>query len=390
MRGGERGGGKRFDGGHARICGSDIQNARAHAHTHTHTHACTSADIGTLVAQYDTSKGMVITWAPFVTEFECTIERKDSAVVAFAFVTAEDSADSVFKTISTVDSEAGMYTDSSPGSGGAQPVYRLCVSDGERTAYSQEAKIEIPFDFGSTGGNLQNGGIACEKDGVVYRLGIQEDEIGIYALDMAGGETMIAKGIASQINVAGGYLYYLNQSTSKLYRVPLSGGEPELICDEKLLFVLVIGSQIYGTFYGSDALFVMNADGSGMETLETRDCYDLGAYGHTLYYTNTDTGQFVMRDLITGEVTSIPMAERGFVQIWGDHIYYQDETNGKRLTRCALDGSDAQVLLDQSVTGINVTERGVYCVNRSDRNTMYRVALDGSESQQLTTVEGTT
>ena len=132
----------------------------------------------------------------------------------------------------------------------------------------------------------------------------------------------------------------------------------------------------------------MDMDGGGMETIEPRGCYDLGAYGHTLYYTNTKTGEFVMRDLATAETTSIAMTERGFAQIWDGRIYYQDETNGKRLTSCALDGSDVQVLLDASVTGVNVTERGVYCINRSDGDTPYRVALDGSTAQQLAAVQG--
>ena len=332
-------------------------------------------DIGTVLVQYDAATGMTLTWAPFATRLTCTLERRDSE-------------DGTFETVSTVDSEAGTFTDAEPGTGGAQPVYRLCASDGERAAYSQEAQSFVPFDFGSTGGNLQNGGIVCDKDGVVYRLGIQEDEIGIYSIDAAGIVTLIVKGISSQINVAGDYMYYLSQSTSKLYRVLFSGGEPELVCDEKMLFVLAVDDRIYGTLDRSDALVVMNADGSGMEKLENGGCFDLGANGQTLYYTNTDSGQFVMRDLVTGETLQIPMAERGFAQLLNGRVYYQDESNGKKLTSCLPDGSDVRVLLDQAVSGVNVTERGVYCINRSDGDTPYWVALDGSDMRQLASVSG--
>jgi hypothetical protein len=332
-------------------------------------------DIGTIVLKYDEATGMVVTWAPFVTKYTCTVERCDSE-------------NGVFKTLATVDSEAGSYTDAQPGSGGAQPEYRLRVNDGKRSAYSARAHAEVPFKFGSTGGNLINGGMACQNGGMVYRMGIKDDEIGVYAFDAAGTQTLIVKGIASQLNVADGYLYYIKQATGQLYRVPVTGGEPTLICGEKMVFILVVGGRVYGTFDENDALVVMDTDGSNLETLEPRGCFDLGGYGHTLYYTNAVTEQFVMRDLVTGETTTLPMTGRGFTQLWNGRIYYQDESNGKWLTSCAVDGDDVKVLLADEVTGLNVTERGAYCINRSDGDTPYRVALDGSAAQQLAAVQG--
>lgn len=345
-------------------------------------------DIGTLVAKYDSASGVVLTWAPFVTKFTCTLERRDDTVVAFADLTAESSADAAFKTVSAVDSESGTYTDAQPGLGGAQPTYRLCVSEGTRKAYSKEVECEVPFDFGNTGGNLQNGGLACEKDGVIYRLGIENDEIGIYALDATGSAKLLVKSIASQLNVAGGHLYFIKQATGELYRMPLAGGEPTIICAEKMVFALAIGGYIYGTLDEDDTLVVMNPDGSGMETLEAGGCFDLGAYAQTLYYTNTNSGEFCMRDLVSGETRRIPITKRGYAQLWNGRVYYQDESNNGKLTSCAPDGSDVKVLLDEPVTGLNVTERGVYCINRGDGNTLYRVALDGSKAQQLATVPG--
>jgi hypothetical protein len=167
-------------------------------------------DIGTLAAKYDAARGMVITWAPFVTDYSCTLERRDGE-------------DEEYEAISRVDAQKGQFTDPAPGFSGTELVYRLRVSDGSRAAYSQEAKITIPFDFGNTGGNLQNGGLACEKDGIIYRLGIEDDEIGIYAVAPDGNATLLVKGIASQINVSGGFLYYIKQATGELFRIPLTG-----------------------------------------------------------------------------------------------------------------------------------------------------------------------
>jgi hypothetical protein len=345
-------------------------------------------DIGALTAQYHVATGVTLTWKPFTTGLTCALERRDDDATGFSNETTQESGDSLFKTISVVDSEAGTFTDSEPGPGGAQPVYRLCASDGQRAAHSQEAQCFVPFEFGNTGGNLQNGGLVCEKSGAVYRLGVQSDEIGIYAIDAAGSAALLVKGIASQINVAEGYLYYISQATGKLYRVPLTGGEPALVCSEKMLFVLAVGSRVFGTLDRSGALVVMNADGSGRETLDRGGCFDLGADGQTLYYTNTVAGQFVMRDLVTGETHQMPLAGRSFAQLLNGRVYYQDESNGKRLTSCLPDGSDLLVLMDQAVTGVNATERGVYFISRVNGDTPYWVALDGSDMRQLASVRG--
>jgi hypothetical protein len=154
-----------------------------------------------------------------------------------------------------------------------------------------------------------------------------------------------------------------------------------------MVFALVSGSAIYGTLDEGDTLAVMNTDGSGMETL-AEGCFDLGADGQTLYYTNTETGEFVMRSLVTGETQFFALSKRGFAQLFDGRVYYQDESNGKKLTSCAADGSDATVLLDQPVSGVNVAAGGVYCVNRSDGSAPYLVSFDGSDKQRLASAAG--
>lgn len=328
---------------------------------------------GALSVQWDQQNGMMLSWEAFSTDYGCTVERKADAA-------------SDFEQIAQIDGVSGIYTDTQPGGEGAQPVYRLCVSDGTRTTYSDEAAAWVPFSFGNTGGNLLNGAIACEKDGAVFRMDMQDNVLGIYTWDTEGNSSLLAAGIVSQVNVAGGYLYYLTQGKGQLYRVPLAGGsEPELIFEQKMLFMLVAGERIYGTLEESGALIVMNTDGTELETIVESDCYDLGAYGNVLYYTNTDNAEFCMRNLITGQTTSIPMSDRAFAQLWDGYVYYQNEEDGKKLYRCTPDGSDVTMLLDQAVTGLNVTERGVYCVNSDDGGSLYLVALDGSAAQQLTT-----
>ena len=100
----------------------------------------------------------------------------------------------------------------------------------------------------------------------------------------------------------------------------MTGGEPELICRDKLLFALAVDDRVYATLADGGALIVMDGDGSNRETLRrARDCYDIGVYGPTLYYTNTDSGEFCMRDMITGDYQeAYRWSRRGFAQLWNE------------------------------------------------------------------------
>ena len=182
--------------------------------------------------------GIVLTWKPQSGHFECVLERKDGTG---------------FTEVGRTDIGSGQITDQEPGQAGTTPVYRLTVTDGEAMAYSNEASAMIPFKFGNTGGNLANGGISCEQDGLIVRLDIVDGVVGLYAISTANGKELLAEGLASQLNISDGYLYYLsdvaNQNRSGLlFRVPLDGSsEPEQIYDQRLVFVLTAGTRIFGT-----------------------------------------------------------------------------------------------------------------------------------------------
>lgn len=334
-------------------------------------------EIDDLSIEWDSDTGAVLTWNAFECAFDCFIEQKE--------VKEEN-----FEKLSDVDTAQGTYTDMGL-SEGDEHTYRIGIVDNDRSVYSNEVTITVPFEFGSTGGNLSNGGISCEQNGLVCRLYVNDGTAGIYA-ESEGQTRLIVEDIASQLNISGDYLYYLSDVGNRnrsglLYRVSIDGSQqPEQLFDDRIVFVLTTKSKIYVTLENSGALVVMNLDGTQPETLVEKDCYDLGGYEQILYYTNTDQKVFCMMDLISGEISTIPLSERGFAQIFENRVIYQNESDGKKLYSCALDGSDQKVLLDAEVTGINVNEAGVYCVNEDDGNKPYLIAFDGSDSHKLADV----
>ena len=123
----------------------------------------------------------------------------------------------------------------------------------------------------------------------------------------------------------------------------------------------------------------MNMDGTDVKAITEKGCFDIGGFGQLVYYTDTSQKAFCMLNLVTQEISSFPLKNRGFAQIWNDRVYYQNEDDGEKLYSCALDGSEAAVLLDQKVTGVNVNETGAYCINREDGSTPYLVTVQGKQ-----------
>ena len=71
-----------------------------------------------------------------------------------------------------------------------------------------------PMTAGNTAGNLYNGGLFCESNGVVY-FSNSYDSGKLYAMDAASGECKkLSEGNASFICAANGYLYYYTDAAA--------------------------------------------------------------------------------------------------------------------------------------------------------------------------------
>ena len=233
--------------------------------------------------------------------------------------------------------------------------------------------------FGATGGNLLNGGSWCFMDGTLYGMkGTTQKNAALYA-QQKDGEKKLAEGIGSQLNVADGYLYYLSYPNGLLYKVPVNASaQPVKLSSDKMLFLFVAEGSIYYTLDKSAALYVMKTDGTGKELLSDGKCYDLAGTGDIIYYTDTKNSVFCMRNIHTGQLSTIPMGKRGFAQVYKDRVYFQNETDGKKLYSCKLDGSDKKVLLDKAVSAINVANDSIYFSNDGDKGKAYRMSPDGT------------
>lgn len=241
--------------------------------------------------------------------------------------------------------------------------------------------------FGAAGGNLANGGSWCYADGVLYGMLMKGGKYGIYAQNKSGGKKL-ADGIGSQLNVLDGFLYYLSYPQGLLFKVPTDGSaKPRKLSDSAMLFLLVADSRIYYTLKDSAALYSMGTDGSGVKPVSTGKCYDLGGSGTTIYYTDTIKGAFCMLDTATGKTSTLPMKNRGFAQLMGGKVYYQNEADGMKLYCCNPDGSGRKVFYAKAVTAINVTDQYVYFSGSAGKGPVYRANPDGSDVKKVADVK---
>ena len=246
------------------------------------------------------------------------------------------------------------------------------------------APTQAPLTFGATGGNLLNGGSWCFKDDVLYGMQrIASNKFGIFA-QKKDGSIKLAEGIGSQLNVADGFLYYLSYPNGILYKVPLDASKtPVKLSEDKMLFLLVAGDRIYYTLDSNAALYVTTIDGSGKKLVSDGKCYDLGGYGNLVYYTDIKSKSFCMINTFTGKVASIPMSGRGFVQIIGERVYYQNEADGKKLYSCKLDGTDSRMIYDKAITGLNAAGEAVYFADNSGSGKIFLMNPSGDGMKQV-------
>ncbi len=177
---------------------------------------------------------------------------------------------------------------------------------------------------------------------------------GTYYVNMNdGGRLFSSLGLvsndkASQLNLHGDYIYYVNGSdTNKIYRVKADGTGRELVISDNVgLFQIAGNTIVYENKSAGSALYSANLDGTGKRE-------------------------------ITDDRVSVFIVSEGYV-------YYKNDTNSEKLSRVSLDSIERSVLTDDRVKNINLHEGDIYYMNVSDGNKIYRISAEGTNEEQVT------
>lgn len=298
---------------------------------------------------------------------------------------------------------------------------------------SGKTKFNDDYVSGNTAGNLYNGGLFCEYDGIIY-FANPSDRDKLYSMNPDGSNlTKICDDYVSYINVDENYIYYVRNNpgtsgdfsfltinTNSLCRIDRDGDENSLLIldTEPSMYASLIGNYIYYMHYSDSngtVLYKVKIDGSEQAEVLGNSYFTASTLGQYMYYNGVEAEHYIWRlnteddtfgmlyggncwmptvvdentayfmdcdnnyaiakvDLSTGEKTIICEDRVDCYNVYGDYIYFQrNDAENPALCRVRTDGSGYEEIEPGNHTNINVTDNYVYFRDFNSELT-YRVA----------------
>lgn len=255
---------------------------------------------------------------------------------------------------------------------------------------------------GFTAGNLYNGGLFSERDGIIY-FSNDKDSGSLYIMN---SDTTNIKKLSNDkavfINVDENYIYYVkavdteNHNTKSMlpfnntgiYRVNQNGKKLTLISNYPGSYLTQAGNYVYYQKYEVEKglnLYRNKTDGSSERLLLKEAAVPITVLDNRLYYTGEYDNNIYYLDL--SSFTTGIYIEGNFVNpvFFGDYIYYIDQSD-KTINRINKDGSDRVVLVDEPCSAFNLTKSGQYLyyqVDDNDNSKLCRINLEISKTDIL-------
>ncbi len=249
--------------------------------------------------------------------------------------------------------------------------------------------------IGNTAGNLNNGGLFCEQDGMVY-FSNPCDEGSLYSMTV--DETNLTKlyaGNVCNILTGGDYLYYFmknptgNSSLGNVrvshafFRSKQNGKKITNMTSDVVTSAQLVNDTLYlMTSTPEGPLFYrMNTDGSEETTLANYNINPACAYDGVIYYNGTGSNHYLYALNTQNDVSK----EIWQGNIWhpvleGDYFYFLDVENNYRLCRYSFSRDEIEVLTEDRVECYNIGNGYIYYQSNSNASpALKRMCTDGSD-----------
>lgn len=269
------------------------------------------------------------------------------------------------------------------------------------TAYIVIAKLQSrigvnpPGTLGNTPGNLQNGGLFCEDDGIVY-FSNPYDGGSIYS--MKPDETNIKKvvqGNAQYINSAGNFLYYYDAgstsgdglgfvfNSSGFFRCQKkSNANPKYIKKSLGTSLALIDNYVYYQTYNTDnhmSLYKTKIDDSDEKLLSNDDVNPCCVFQGGFFYSQPNSNMHLQRWDSGSDSSSEVLMEDVYQPIVdGNYVYYIDVHNNYGISRVDLASRSVTQLIDGRVDCFNIANGIIYYQTSGDEYCLKSAYTDGS------------
>lgn len=248
---------------------------------------------------------------------------------------------------------------------------------------------------GNTAGNLNNGGLFCERDGVVY-FSNSFDEDTIYRMNSDESNIeKISNVRACNLLVGGDYIYYFQlgvtgetglggvRTPHSYNRSKTDGSKATSLVREVVTNAQLVDNTLYllVTAPAGPRLISINTDRTGEKEIAKYIINPASAQNGFIYYNNTVGDHYLHRfDPVSG-MDSVVLEENIWYPIAnGDYVYYLDLNNDYQLRRYSLSGNSIEILTKEKVQAFNVGYGYIYFQTMGDTPGLYCMNLDGSNA----------
>lgn len=258
--------------------------------------------------------------------------------------------------------------------------------------------------IGNTAGNLLNGGIFCENNGVIY-FANPYDHYKLYSMSSDCSHIKnLTDDTASYINVVGNQIYYIkNNSTTTgsstilrgelfgVIRCKLNGGQYTTLHSGYSTDLALSGNTLIFNAVRNSKAVTQSIDISGKKekVLNESDYTNACVIDGHLYYAKptteggTDHSIYDMR-ISDGSSTSYLVANATNVSLVDNVVYYIDLDNDYALTAVDLATNTRKVLTKDKVVRYNVYRDVIFYQEESYTHSLMRMRIDGSEATEIT------
>lgn len=236
--------------------------------------------------------------------------------------------------------------------------------------------------LGNIGGNINNGGLAVEKDGWIYYHNARQGGK-LYKVKIDGtGKTEICSDIPANINIMGDWIYYTNLSDgSKIYMIRTDGTCRLKLNDDESWNVTVVDNWVYYTNTSDGGhIYKIATDGSGRLKLNDNNSKYMNVKWDNIYYVNVDNGRVLTKMQINSPsiIQKLVNIYAWGINVYDGWIYFSNDKENNNLYAMNYEGTIITKLSSDSAFDIQVIGDTIYYSNASDGNKLYKIKTDAT------------
>lgn len=269
-------------------------------------------------------------------------------------------------------------------------------------AYVTRFKFNDINVTGNTAGNLNNGGLFCEYDGVIY-FSNPCDNNSLYRMNSDCTQARKLSGdCVAYLNTDGQRLYYVRNNSGGeraaavfhgylygVYRCNMDGSKPFALYEKQSGTISLCGNYIYYQHYDDEtALTLYKAKIDGSENVKVSDDnYEPSSYyDGKIYFSNVSENHSIYAmDIYSNDSMSLVLDANAYMaDMEGQYLYYIDMDDNYSLMRYNTSNRIKEKLIDGKCVHYNLYGSKIFAmVEGNDIHGIYRMNADGSQKELI-------